>query len=299
MSLKAMLWVMENSEEKLARRLVLIALADNAHDDGTNAFPSLETIARKAGITERHARSCLTALEEAGAISRETTGPISKRGDNWTILLGENPSPGSENPSPESEKSSPPYIEEPSIEPSTTSRVASPVSTLWETFVAMRQHSPKKMRATDLDPQTRRMIEKALTVGTEEEWDRAIRGILRSPHHIGKNDRQTVYLEPRHVFTACTHGTIRQHLDWLLDLTPQTASTSSADGFTSSAQAAKIVEHKRNVLRAHDLAGSAEAQRSGDESERWLAQHGIRVVRNTGPGGAPERPTFVHPEAGS
>jgi hypothetical protein len=63
-SLRAMLAVFERSESTLATRLVALALADNAHDDGSNAFPSLATLARKAKTSKSTVQRSLGWLEK-------------------------------------------------------------------------------------------------------------------------------------------------------------------------------------------------------------------------------------------
>lgn len=63
MSLRAVLAVFDHSESQLATRLVALALADHAHDDGSNAYPSVDTIARKARVNERTVRRGLRWLE--------------------------------------------------------------------------------------------------------------------------------------------------------------------------------------------------------------------------------------------
>lgn len=85
MSLPVMVWVLRNSEERLGRRLVLLALAEFAHDDGTKAFPALATIAARARLSESQTRSCLRELEEAGSI--EHTGDTSKGVRIYSVLM--------------------------------------------------------------------------------------------------------------------------------------------------------------------------------------------------------------------
>lgn len=63
-----MSWVLRNSEETLGSRLVLLVLADHASDDGTGAWPSVDTIAREARMTRRAVQYALRGLEERGAI---------------------------------------------------------------------------------------------------------------------------------------------------------------------------------------------------------------------------------------
>ena len=53
-----------------AKKMVLLALADNANDEGTNCFPSVATILEKCSMGERTVFRHLAALEEDGLISR-------------------------------------------------------------------------------------------------------------------------------------------------------------------------------------------------------------------------------------
>lgn len=68
MSLRVMSWVLDESPAKLGSRLVLLVLAEYAHDDGTKAFPSIDTMSRKALLSERGTRDCLRKLEADGLI---------------------------------------------------------------------------------------------------------------------------------------------------------------------------------------------------------------------------------------
>lgn len=86
MSLRAILAVLELSEARLAHRLVMVALADYAHDDGTNAFPSVPTIARKARVDERTVQRALRELEEAGEL--RATGKTRSGVAIWTLTPG-------------------------------------------------------------------------------------------------------------------------------------------------------------------------------------------------------------------
>lgn len=64
-----MSWVFESSKAHGSHRLVLLAIADNADDDG-NCWPSIATIARKANLSRTKVLDCLKDLEQAGAIVR-------------------------------------------------------------------------------------------------------------------------------------------------------------------------------------------------------------------------------------
>lgn len=86
MSIKCVGWVLEHSETRLSDRLVLLALADYAHDDGGMAFPAVGTLAHKARVSKTGCRKCLRRLEEAGEIM--ATG-ITRHGTViYSILMG-------------------------------------------------------------------------------------------------------------------------------------------------------------------------------------------------------------------
>lgn len=78
MSVLVMSWVFQESEATQGARLVLLALADYAHDDGTKAFPAVESLARKARLSVRAAQYNLRHLEKGGAIER--TGVTGRTG---------------------------------------------------------------------------------------------------------------------------------------------------------------------------------------------------------------------------
>jgi hypothetical protein len=91
MSFNVVGWVLDHSEAKLGARLVLIVLAEHAHVDGTKSFPTVESIARRARLSERGARDALRRLEADGAIVKTgqtgygahiytVIGPFNKRG---------------------------------------------------------------------------------------------------------------------------------------------------------------------------------------------------------------------------
>lgn len=78
-----MAWVFEHSPTKGTDRLVLLAIADSAEDDGTNAWPGVDKIAKRAGITRRGAQQSLARLEVAGRIivEHQAGGPANLRAD--------------------------------------------------------------------------------------------------------------------------------------------------------------------------------------------------------------------------
>ena len=68
MSVHVISWVLRHSDETLGRRLVLLVLADHAREDGSSAWPSIDTIATQARLSKRQAQRCLRDLESSGAI---------------------------------------------------------------------------------------------------------------------------------------------------------------------------------------------------------------------------------------
>lgn len=66
-------------------RLVLLALADAANDEGV-CWPSVATIARKAGCGEATVRRALSQLESEGLVSREKRGVNGRQRSNFYHL---------------------------------------------------------------------------------------------------------------------------------------------------------------------------------------------------------------------
>lgn len=81
-----MAWVLEHSESRLSDRLVLLSLAEYAHDDGSMAFPSVETLAHKARVNERTCRRSLRNLEDVGEI--QTMGTTRYGTVIYRVLMG-------------------------------------------------------------------------------------------------------------------------------------------------------------------------------------------------------------------
>lgn len=77
--------------------LCLLAIADNADDDGY-AWPAVETIARKAAISERGAQKCLKKLADAGLISVIPGGGRGKTNAYQITTNGIGPAESHKNP---------------------------------------------------------------------------------------------------------------------------------------------------------------------------------------------------------
>jgi hypothetical protein len=62
--------------------LVLLAIADYAHNDGRNAWPSVKTLAQRARCSERNIRRILQRLEQMGEITLEPNTELRRPSDD-------------------------------------------------------------------------------------------------------------------------------------------------------------------------------------------------------------------------
>lgn len=68
MSIKVMTRVWENSKNKGSGLLLLLAIADHAHDDGAGAWPSIKTLAAKTRMSERNVQYLIRSVEKTGEL---------------------------------------------------------------------------------------------------------------------------------------------------------------------------------------------------------------------------------------
>lgn len=69
-------WVWTHSRSRHGARLVLLAIADCASGDGSNAWPSNKELQRKTNLTERAVRTSVAELIEMGELAVDfNTGP--------------------------------------------------------------------------------------------------------------------------------------------------------------------------------------------------------------------------------
>lgn len=105
-----MTWVWNHSRSRHGARLVLLAIADCASADGSNAWPSNAEIARKAGLTDRAVRTAVAELVALGELDvRYNAGP--KGCNRYRVIMGD---PGRNCPP---EESSPPSGKSPQVTP--------------------------------------------------------------------------------------------------------------------------------------------------------------------------------------
>ena len=86
MSIYVMSQVWAGSQHKGAALLLMLALADFAHDDGTNAYPSVATLARKTRMSDRQVQRLIQQCERSGELvaERSTDGLHSTR---YSVVL--------------------------------------------------------------------------------------------------------------------------------------------------------------------------------------------------------------------
>ena len=76
MSINIMNWVWSYSTQKGSALLLLLAIADHAHDDGAGAFPRIQTLAKKTRLTSRAVQIILNRLEVTGELMvQQRAGP--------------------------------------------------------------------------------------------------------------------------------------------------------------------------------------------------------------------------------
>lgn len=70
---------MKHSDATLGARLVLLVLAEHAHEDGSEAFPKVETIASKARMSRKAVQDALRRLEDGQHIAQTGVRPSGTR----------------------------------------------------------------------------------------------------------------------------------------------------------------------------------------------------------------------------
>lgn len=189
MSVHAISWVLRHSDESVpGRRLVLLVLADKADDDGTNAYPSVATIARETRMSERGVQYALRALEADGRIKKLGTHPTYGTTE-YRVLMGGGATiapvqrqqgcnlrqGGVQSATEPGAQIAPePSLKQPSIEPSTSARAREAVAEVYEAWLTATNRDPAK---TKLTPDRKTCIQRALKEYEPAECLAAVRNI--------------------------------------------------------------------------------------------------------------------------
>lgn len=88
MSVQASTWVIKHSSQKGANLLVLLMIANYAHADGTNAFPSVETLAKDCRMSKRQVLRILAALEASGELLIDHSA--GRNPNRYALAMGRN-----------------------------------------------------------------------------------------------------------------------------------------------------------------------------------------------------------------
>ncbi len=85
-----MSWVWAHSAAEGIERLVLLAIADQAGDDGGQAWPSVQRLAAKARVSVRTVQRAIRALQARGELAVQVNAGM--RGANlYTVLMSPRP----------------------------------------------------------------------------------------------------------------------------------------------------------------------------------------------------------------
>ena len=135
MSVQAQSWVIKYSQHKGSELLLMLMIANHAHADGTNAFPSLKLLAEECRMSRRQIARLVKTLEASGELVVHRRGT---RTNSYSIRMEDDPprAPAA-TPDATSDKMSPPASDiivsppsditvSPPLEPSLTVKEPSP-----------------------------------------------------------------------------------------------------------------------------------------------------------------------------
>lgn len=75
-------------EISASEKLVLLAMADHARDDGTGCYPSIETLARKTSQSRRGVQKIMRKLEDKRGLIVPSKMSLGRRTTEYRIVLG-------------------------------------------------------------------------------------------------------------------------------------------------------------------------------------------------------------------
>jgi hypothetical protein len=85
MSIKVMAWVWDRSPVAGTELLMLLAIADQTNDDGRDAWPSIDNLAKRTRLNRRTVQRVLQRLTAAGHIAIEEGGGR-RRNRYWIVM---------------------------------------------------------------------------------------------------------------------------------------------------------------------------------------------------------------------
>lgn len=231
MSINVQNWVWQNSETNGNDRLVLLAIADEADDDGSSAYPSMERLALKCRVNRATVMRTIRRLEEAGEIIVDRPEEYGRgRYNVYLVVMGRDglsvadcqPLPKSrDTPKQRRERArnsaegraqvQPDPLTLVPVDPESTATplvdCSDDVATVFDAWREATNHQ----RAV-LDPKRRSKITNALKRFGVDELIDAVRGWRHSPYHCGENDNGTVYNDLDLLLRDAKH--VEQFRDW-------------------------------------------------------------------------------------
>ena len=193
MSIRIMTNVWEHQGITPTQKLVLLALADWANDEGL-CWPSIRRLADKSSLTSRCVQKTIRSLEDAELIKREE---VSGKGNRYWITLPANdvhprttftPPMNEVHPTPEPRSPNTSYThQETSNDMSSDDDqvTVDEVVRAWNDLAADRD-LPRVVKVT---PTRRKQIQARIREYTADDWSTALSAIYRSKFLCGENDR--------------------------------------------------------------------------------------------------------------
>jgi hypothetical protein len=291
MSIEVMTYVWKNSPSKSGRLLVLLALADRAHDNGI-CWPGVNELAKKARLGPRQVERALKELEADGEIERPKGRPSERF--PYRIRQDDGPSPTTGSSSPMTGSSvagvgTP--IQEPSVDPSKEPSVDNrdevkakveayeqsieeEVQDVWATYLKATGKKPK------LDDKRRKHITNALKVAQGDDQPArlkkcklAVVGLTRSPHHRGENDTGTQYLDIRYALKGIKDESDEERIEKMAALAAQPGPAASVAGIDPT----RIERRLEAVQRNRSSGGYFEPGRAV-QAQRDLEEWGFTLI---------------------
>lgn len=147
---------------------------------------------------------------------------------------------------------------------------------VWAAYVEAMEPRDKA-----LHPAERKLINEALRVATKDECVRAVWGCRSSAFHMGDNNKHRKYNRLSHILKG-KRGlrTLREQIDFFIDLAEKNRVGDTSGRSNVTVDPSKLERSRRAVYRAWEMPHSEHAQEQAADAERWLNEHGWRVVRS-------------------
>jgi DNA-binding transcriptional ArsR family regulator len=272
MSWEALSWVWPREITPPARKLIAVALADSASEDGV-CWPSHQHLASRVSMSPETVRQHLRELEAAGVIerSRRAREDGSQTSNEYRVTPWSEPTGGGGGSSPPVGGGSPPGETEPSAEPSTEpgaqgALLPDPVEEVWEHYTKTLDR-PK----AQLTPKVRRWIADAIKAVGVDESKRAIDGLAASEYH-----RSNGYVGIEYALRPKQGQTVESRVAFMASK----AGAAISEVTTVAALLATVPSDRHVVVHSHvdrvlamQRSDREHVVRAGQESLVWLREH--------------------------